>query len=255
MEGHERMTIDPSEAARPEGGRRDEAAGGERESAELGRRAETLGDELRSFEKDAGEADRMLEKMKDPAKREEFKSALGALRGRASGAGNALRGVVAGLALFAGGVGVGKGMNDERRESAVVDLARQAGAADAENRMLRAEIARKDEAAGATREAAAAKSSKADRATDVLVGENKELRAQLAEMAKELARLRAERDEANARVIAEKEKGLVTQDALFKQQAVTGNLGQLYQKMKDLIDGSGDPKLKEDADRFLAAYE
>ncbi len=249
------MTIDPSEAARPEGGRRDEAAGGKRESAELGRRAETLGDELRSFEKDAGEADRMLEKMKDPAKREEFKSALGALRGRAGGADNALRGVVAGRALFAGGVGVGKGMNDERREAAVADLARQSGAADAENRMLRVDLAKKDESAGAKREVAVEKPSNADRATDVLVGENKELRAQLTEMAKGLAKLRQERDEANARVLEEKEKGIVTKDSLLRQQAVSANLTAIYEKMKDMIDQSGDQKLKAEADRYLSMSE
>lgn len=250
------MVVDPSEAARPEGGKRVEVTGAERESAELGRRAETLGDELRSFEKDAAEADRMLEKMKDPAKREEFRSALGALRGRASGAGNALRGVVAGLALFAGGVGVGKGMSDGRREAAVVDLARQAGAADAENRMLKAELAKKDEAprvAGEKRD---------DRALDVLAQENASSRKENAELRKqaealmaEVRQMREQRDEAEKRVLAEKEKGIGTQEALMKQQAVTANMGALFDKMNVLIGQSSDKKLQEELRRFLEAYQ
>ena len=55
--------------------------------------------------------------------------------------------------------------------------------------------------------------------------------------------------------MAEKEKGIVTQDALLKQQTVAGNLASLFGKYKDLIESSGDAKMKEDAERFLAAYE
>lgn len=248
------MTVDPSEAAKPEGGRRIEATDAERGAAELGRRADSLGDDLRSFEKDAGEADRMLERIKDPAKREEFRTALGSLRGRAGGAGKALRGVVAGLALFAGGVGVGKGMNDERHDASMIEMARKTGEAEAENRMLKAQLARKEEApvaAPADRSGIAA----AEKATDALARENKALLAQLDAMAKDVAKLRQERDDANARVLEEKEKGIVTKDALLKQQTVSANLTAIYEKMKDMIDQSGDPKLKAEADRYLAMFE
>ncbi|HTM68014.1 MAG TPA: hypothetical protein VL426_01840, partial [Candidatus Binatia bacterium] len=251
MERHEGMDMGkgapkgPEKAGAPENGA--DAA-----SVELSHRADSLGDSLRSFEKEMDGADAMLAKIKDPAKREEFTTALASLRGRTGGLGNALRGAVAGIALFAGGVGVGKGMNDERHEAAMIDVARQAAAAEVENRMLRQQLAEKKPDVAA--EAKVERVEKAsEKVIDAMAEQNNMLRQQLTEMQKELARLRQERDEANARVIAEKEKGLVTQDTLFKQQAVSGNLEQLYKKMKDLIDGSGDPKLKEDADRFLAA--
>jgi len=220
----------------------------ERASNELHHRADSLGDSVRSFEKEIDSADAMAERIKDPGKRDEFKSALSSFRGRSGGIGKSLRAAVTGLALFAGGVGVGKGMDDEQKNAAIVDLARHAAAAEAENRMLKAQIEKQEFPN-------IAKEKGNEKVIDAMVEQNAALRQQLTDLAKELARLRQERDESNARVIAEKEKGLVTQDALFKQQAVSGNLEQLYKKMKDLIDGSGDPKLKEDADRFLSAYE
>jgi len=224
----------------------------EHASVELQQRADSLGDSLRSFEKEMDGADAMADKIKDPVKRDEFRSALATLRGRTGGLGNALRGAVAGLALFAGGVGVGKSMGDERHGAEMAELSRQAGAAEGENRILKEQLAKRESAAPAKTD----QGEKAmGRALDTVTGENAALRSQLAEMAKELARFRQERDEANARVIAEKEKGIVTQDALMKQQTVSGNLSALYGKMKNLIEASGDPKLKEDADRFLAAYE
>lgn len=219
---------------------------------ELGRRAESLGDSLRSFDKDVEGAEAMLGKVSDQRKREEFRTALDILRGRAGGVGNALRGAVAGLALFAGGVGVGKGMDDDRRESAIVEMAKQSGAAEAENRMLKEQLAKRDEGAEARAESG---EKRVDKAMDSLSGQNVELRKQLGQMAKELEQLRKERDDANARVLAEKEKGIVAQDTLQKQQTVSNNLQTVYTKMKDLIDASGDQKLKDDADRFLSAYE
>jgi hypothetical protein len=262
MEGHERMDMDPGaispkrEAGRPHerypGESADAARVEEEMTGELGRRAESLGDSLRSFDKEMDGAEKTLEKVKDPKKREEFRSTLAALRGRAGGAGNMLRGAVTGLALLAGGIGVGKGMDDERRDAAMVEMAKQTGAAEAENRMLREQLAKRDEAAAARSEGG---DKNVDRAMGSLEKQNAELRKQLERMANDLAQLRKERDDANAKVLAEKEKGIVTQDALMKQQAVSGNLQTLYEKMKNLIDQSGDPKLKEDAERFLSAYE
>lgn len=248
------MTMEPAEGRRPDGSKEAAKTDAERGAAALGRRSESLGEELRSFEKDAGEAEKMLERVKDPAKREEFRSALSSLRGRAGGAGNALRAAVAGLALFAGGVGIGKGMNDERREASMIEMARKTGEAEAENRMLKAQLAKKDDApvaAPADRSGIAA----AEKATDALARENKALLAQLDAMAKDVAKLRQERDEANARVLEEKEKGIVTRDSLLKQQTVSANLSAIYEKMKDMIDQSGDPKLKAEADRYLAMFE
>lgn len=239
---HERHAGEAADAARVE----------EEMLGELDRRAESLGDSLRSFGKEMDGAEKTLEKVKDPKKQEEFRSALAALRGRAGGAGNMLRGAVTGLALLAGGMGIGKGMNDERREAAMVEMAKQSGAAEAENRMLKERLAKRDEGAAAKSEAG---DKNVDKAMGSLEKQNTELRKQLDRMANELAQLRKERDDANARVLAEKEKGIVTQDALMKQQTVSGNLQTLYQKMKDLIDQSGDPRLKDDAERFLSAYE
>lgn len=249
------MTMDPAETRRTDGSKEAAARESER-GADLGRRAESLGEELRSFEKDAGEAEKMLEDVKDPAKREEFRSALSSLRGRAGGAGNALRAAVTGLALFAGGIGVGKGMSDERHEAAVVDLARQAGAADAENRMLRTELAKKDEAPRAAGE------KRDDKALDVLAQENAasrkenvELRKQAEALMAEVRRLREERDAAEKRALTEKEKGIGTQEALMKQQAVAANMGALFDKMNVLIGQSSDKKLQEELQRFLEAYQ
>ncbi len=250
------MGMDPAEARRPDGPREPRMPETARGTIELGRRTEALDEELRSFEKDAGEAEKMLDRVKDPAKREEYRSALAALRGRAGGAGNALRAAVAGLALFAGGIGIGKGMNDERQQAAMVDMAKRAGEAEGENRALRAELARKAEAPAAKAEVPRAAADKtAEKAVDALAGENKALRERLDDMAKEVAKLRQERDEASARVLAEKEKGIVTQDALLKQQTVSANLMAIYEKMKDMIDQSGDKKLKDEADRYLAMFE
>lgn len=220
----------------------------ERAQADLGRRADALGERVTSFEShDLVEAEKMLARMKDPAKRDEFASALAKFRGRSSGIGNAVRGAATAIALLAGGIGVGKGMNDERQQAAMMELAKKTGEAEAENRMLREQLAK-----GAKAEAT--KDAGGEKAIDALAGDNAELRSQLAAMARELAQLRKERDEANLKVLAEKEKGIVTQDALMKQQAVSGNLHSLYEKMRSLIDQSGDQKLKDDADRFLEAY-
>lgn len=220
----------------------------ERAQADLGRRADALGERVTSFEShDLAEAEKMLARMKDPAKRDEFASALAKFRGRSSGIGNAVRGAATAIALLAGGVGIGKSMGDERREAAMVEMAKQAGAAEAESRMLREQLEKRHDDA-ATKEAGG------EKAIDALAGDNAELRKQLTAMAKELAQLRKERDEANVKVLAEKEKGLVTKDALMRQETVSGNLHSLYEKMRSLIDQSGDQKLKDDADRFLAAY-
>jgi hypothetical protein len=248
MEHREGMDMGPGAgASKPEAGKTPETDK-ERATHELHHRADSLGDSLRSFEKEIETADDMAARIKDPKKREEFKSALTAFRGRTGGIGKSLRAAVTGLALFAGGVGVGKGMDDDRKDAVIVDLARHTASAEAENRMLKSQL-EKQEFPNVVRD------KSAEKVIDAMAEQNAALRKQLTDMAKELARLRQERDEANARVLAEKEKGLVTQDALFKQQAVSGNLEQLYKKMKALIDGSDDPKLKEDSDRFLAAYE
>lgn len=221
----------------------------ERAQSELGRRAESLGDRVTSFEAhDIAEAETMLARIKDPAKRDEFSAALAKFRGRTSGLGNTVRGAVAGLALLAGGVGVGKGMNDERQQAAMMEMAKQTGAAEAENRMLRERLAQREQRPSA-------KDDGSGKALEALAGDNAELRKLLGGYAKELAQLRKERDEANARVLAEKEKGIETKDALMHQQAVSGNLMSLYEKMRHLIDESGDAKMKEDAERFFSAYE
>lgn len=252
MEHREGMDMGKSAGTpKPEAGKAPESDVA-RASAELHQRADSLGDSLRSFEKEIDSADTMADRIKDPKKRKEFKSALGAFRGRTGGLGKSLRAAVTGLALFAGGVGVGRSMDQERHGAETAELARQAGTAEGENRILKEQLAKREAPASPT----AGQGEKAmGRAVDALAGENAALRQQLTDMAKDLARLRQERDEANARVFAEKEKGIVTQDALMKQQTVSGNLSTLYGKMKNLIEASGDPKLKEDADRFLAAYE
>jgi hypothetical protein len=250
MEGHERMDAGQVSggAKKTESGAEAPKSDAERAQSDLGRRAESLGERVASFEShDMAEAEKMLSRIKDPAKRDEFAAALSKFRGRTSGVGNAVRGAVAGLALLAGGVGIGKGMNDERQQAAMMEMAKKTGEAEAENRMLREQLAKGERAV-------ASKDAGGDRAMDALAGENTELRKQLTAMAKELAQLRKERDEANQKVLAEKEKGIVTQDALMKQQAVSGNLQSLYEKMRSLIDQSGDQKLKDDADRFLEAY-
>lgn len=252
MEGHERMDIGPVSGSPKLDRSPVEPTDAERGAKELGRRAESLDDSLRSFNKDVEGAEAMLGKVHDQKKREEFRTALDILRGRAGGVGNALRGAVTGLALLAGGMGIGKGMNDERREAAMIEMAKQSGAAESENRMLKDQLAKRDENAATRAESG---DKRTDKAMDSLSGQNTELRKQLGQMAAELAQLRKERDEASAKILAEKEKGIVTQDDLMKQRMVSGNLQTLYEKMKNLIDQSGDPKLKEDADRFLSAYE
>ncbi|MEY4744099.1 MAG: hypothetical protein RL272_44 [Candidatus Parcubacteria bacterium] len=251
------MTVDPSEAARQEGAKRTEPADVGRGAVEFGRKAESLDDALRSFEKDAVEAERMLEKMKDPAKREEFRSALGALRGRAGGAGKALRGIVTGLALFAGGVGVGKSMGDERREAVIIDLAKKAGAAEAKRDAIALESWQKEMEAPR-----AAQEKGREKALDALARENAAARKENADLRKqadalmaELRSMRDERDAAERKVLAEKEKGIEMKDTLLKQQTVTANMGALFDKMRTLIGQSDDKKLKEDLERFLEAYE
>lgn len=236
-------------AKKNEGGGDAQRPEAERAQADLGRRADSLGERVTSFEShDLAEAEQMLARMKDPAKREEFSSALAKFRGRSSGIGNAVRGAATAIALLAGGIGVGKSMGDERREAAMIEMAKQTGAAEAESRMLREQLANRGDAV-------ASKDASGEKAVDALAGDNAELRKQLTTMAKELAQLRKERDDANAKVFAEKEKGLVTEDALMKQKMVSGNLQTLYEKMRHIIDQSGDPKLKDDAERFFSAYE
>jgi fructose-bisphosphate aldolase class 1 len=67
--------------------------------------------------------------------------------------------------------------------------------------------------------------------------------------------MRDERDAAERKVLAEKEKGIEMKDTLLKQQTVTANMGALFDKMRTLIGQSDDKKLKEDLERFLEAYE
>lgn len=228
-------------------------------AGELGRRSESLGDSLRSFESEMGDAERTLERIKDPAKREEFRTALASLRGRTSGIGNSLRATLAALALFAAGAGVGRGMDAGRHQDEMVDMAKRAGEAEGENKALKEELARRDAADARRDDADASKAVRVEtagqRAAETMAAENKELRSELAAMSAELAKIRQDLDEANGRVLAEKTKGIVSQEALMKQQVVSGNLMELFKKMHDLIERSGDPKMKEDAERFLAAYE
>jgi hypothetical protein len=159
---------------------------------------------------------------------------LNDFRSRSGALGRHVRAIVTGLSLLAAGAGAGKLAGEERQQQVVMDLSKKLGAEEAKNEALRQRL---EEGKGGRMQEA----------------EDSRFAAEKAERTED--KLRAKIEELQRTILAEKEKNLNLQAQVREMRQIAANYQALFEKMRSLVDASGNDELRKDAERFIEAME